>query len=49
MKRAVQLLTAMRYEVPRQDLPIALSRMPALPRSGLVISRVRRGPVTPAS
>jgi len=49
MKRAVQLLTAMRYEVPEQDLRIELSRMPALPRSGFVISRVERRPVTPAS
>jgi fatty-acid peroxygenase len=43
MKRAVRLLTtAMRYEVPEQDLTIDLSRMPAIPRSRLVISNVQR-------
>jgi len=50
MKRAVRLLTAgMRYEVPEQDLRIDLSRMPTLPRSGFVISRIRRAPVTAVS
>lgn len=45
VKRAVRLLTgAMHYEVaPDQDLRIDLSRIPALPRSGFVITRVGRG------
>ncbi|MBX7265665.1 cytochrome P450 [Micromonospora sp. Llam7] len=43
MKRAVTLLTgAMRYDVPPQDLAVDLSRMPALPASGFVITDVRR-------
>ena len=32
----------LRYRVPDQDLSIALTRMPANPRSGLVIDRVGR-------
>ncbi|SCL67664.1 fatty-acid peroxygenase [Micromonospora citrea] len=43
MKRAVtNLTTAMRYEVPPQDLALSLSRMPALPPSGFMITNVRR-------
>ncbi|MER7335608.1 MULTISPECIES: cytochrome P450 [unclassified Micromonospora] len=43
MKRAVtNLTTAMRYDVPPQDLALSLSRMPALPPSGFVITNVRR-------
>ncbi len=42
MKAAVRLLLALDYEVPEQDLRIALSRMPALPRSRFVIRPVRR-------
>ena len=33
---------AMSYEVPRQDLRISLSRMPAIPKSGFLIRKVRR-------
>ncbi|HZY64935.1 MAG TPA: cytochrome P450 [Rubrobacteraceae bacterium] len=36
------LATAVRYDVPEQDLGIDLSRMPAIPRSRFVISNVRR-------
>jgi fatty-acid peroxygenase len=43
MKRAVGLLTtAMRYEVPPQDLSLDLGRMPTLPPSGFLIENVRR-------
>lgn len=43
MKAAARLLLeAMQYEVPRQDLSVDLSRFPALPKSGFVISRPRR-------
>jgi fatty-acid peroxygenase len=43
MKTAVRLLTLeMQYDVPKQDLSIDLSRMPALPESRFVISNVRR-------
>ncbi|GIJ78503.1 fatty-acid peroxygenase [Micromonospora phaseoli] len=43
MKRAVTLLTgAIRYDVPPQNLAIDLSRMPALPASGFVVTDVRR-------
>jgi fatty-acid peroxygenase len=43
IKIAVRLLTtAMRYDVPRQDLRIDLSRIPALPASRFVIQNVRR-------
>jgi fatty-acid peroxygenase len=43
MKAAVRLLTtAMRYDVPEQDLRINLSRMPTLPNSGFVIDHVKR-------
>jgi NADH dehydrogenase FAD-containing subunit len=41
VKQAVRLLTSeMRYEVPEQDLTTSLSRMPAIPRSRLVIRSV---------
>ncbi len=41
MKTAVLLLTKeMSYQVPPQDLYIRLSRMPAIPKSRFVISRV---------
>ncbi|SCE97311.1 fatty-acid peroxygenase [Micromonospora coriariae] len=43
MKRAVTNLTsAMRYEVPPQDLAVDLRRMPALPPSGLTLTNIRR-------
>jgi fatty-acid peroxygenase len=43
MKRAVCLLTtAMRYEIPEQDLRINLSRIPAIPKSRLLIRNVRQ-------
>jgi fatty-acid peroxygenase len=42
MKQAVRFLTEeIEYEVPRQDLTIALSRVPAIPASRFVISGVR--------
>jgi len=41
MKVAVRALTTrMSYTVPAQDLSIRLSRMPAMPQSGFVISDV---------
>jgi fatty-acid peroxygenase len=41
MRTAVKMLTSeMRYIVPEQDLTIDLRRIPALPRSRFVISRV---------
>ena len=43
MKRAVRLLTtAMRYDVPEQDLRIDLTRMPAIPESRFVVRNVER-------
>ena len=43
MKSAVHLLTtAIRYDVPKQDLRVDLSRMPAIPKSRFVISNVRQ-------
>ncbi|SCF13385.1 fatty-acid peroxygenase [Micromonospora echinospora] len=43
MKQAVTLLTsAMRYDVPTQDLTLSLRRIPALPASRLVLDGVRR-------
>ncbi|GIJ20980.1 cytochrome P450 [Micromonospora lutea] len=43
MKRAVTVLTdVIRYDVPPQDLAVDLSRMPALPGSGFVVTAVRR-------
>ncbi len=42
MRQAVDVLVrSLRYEVPEQDLEIDLSRLPALPRSGLIIRNVR--------
>lgn len=42
MEEAVRFLTReIRYEVPPQDLSVPLSRMPTLPRSGMVIRAVR--------
>lgn len=42
MQTAVRLLTReMAYTVPHQDLQVSLSRMPARPRSGVVIRDVR--------
>jgi fatty-acid peroxygenase len=47
-KTAVRLLaTAMRYELPAQDLTVDLARMPALPKSRLIIGNIR--PVTGAA
>ncbi len=43
LKVALRMLTgAMEYAVPAQDLRLDLSRMPAKPNSGLVVSDVRR-------
>lgn len=43
MKRAVTLLTsALRYDVPAQDLTLDLRRIPALPASRFVVDGVRR-------
>lgn len=36
------LTTAMRYEVPPQDLRVDLTSMPALPASGFIIGNIRR-------
>ena len=45
MKQAATFLaTKMAYDVPDQDLGISLSRMPAKPKSGFVISNIRGGP-----
>lgn len=42
MKRAVRFLTTrMRYELPEQDLSIAMNRLPALPRSHFIMSEIR--------
>ncbi|HEX2175993.1 MAG TPA: cytochrome P450 [Nocardioidaceae bacterium] len=43
LKTLVPRLARLRYDVPEQDLAISLSRMPARPRSGVVISDVRTG------
>lgn len=50
LKQAVRLLCReMRFEVPPQDLSVSLSRMPATPASGFVMSRVRgKAPPVPA-
>ena len=43
MKKAVRLMTAaMDYEVPKQDLSVSLSRMPAIPKSRFVMSSVKQ-------
>lgn len=43
VKAAVHLLVnAMRYDVPEQDLTVNLTEMPALPKSGFILSTVRR-------
>jgi fatty-acid peroxygenase len=43
MKVTVRFLTRdITYDVPAQDLEISLTQMPTLPKSGFVISRVRR-------
>lgn len=43
MKAAVLFLARdVRYEVPGQDLSLAMSRMPALPRSRLIMTRAHR-------
>ena len=43
MKSAVRLLTtAVRYEVPGQDLRVDLSRIPAIPQSRFIITNLRR-------
>ncbi|MCW8195824.1 cytochrome P450 [Proteobacteria bacterium 005FR1] len=41
MKAGVELMaTEMRYRVPRQDLSVSLTKIPALPRSGFAISDI---------
>jgi fatty-acid peroxygenase len=42
LKAATRLLTRLDYDVPEQDLRYPLRRMPSHPRSGLVITNVRR-------
>jgi len=42
MKRALRRLASVDYTVPTQDLTVDLSHMPALPKSGFVMSHVRR-------
>ena len=43
MKGALDFLTkSLRYTVPQQDLSVSLSRLPAVPKSRLVIREVRR-------
>ena len=41
IKTALRLLTSLRYDLPPQDLRVRLGRMPARPRSGVVIAHVR--------
>jgi fatty-acid peroxygenase len=41
LKSAVRALTAVRYDVPEQDLAYPLSRIPTRPRSGFVLENVR--------
>lgn len=42
IKAAVRLLTTgMRYTVPEQDLAVDLSRIPALPKSGFIMTRIQ--------
>jgi hypothetical protein len=42
MRTAVRQLTAaMSYEVPQQDLSVDKSTIPALPRSGLIVTCIR--------
>ena len=42
IKRAVRMLTtAMRYDVPRQDLDVPMSRLPTMPNSGFAIAEVK--------
>lgn len=42
MKRAARFLaTQLSYDVPPQDLSIDMTRLPALPRSGMVLSNIR--------
>lgn len=38
---AVFLAQAIEYDVPSQDLGVAMTRLPALPRSDFIISNVR--------
>jgi len=45
MTTAADLLTrAMTYEVPTQDLRVSLTRIPAQPKSRVVVAKVRRAP-----
>jgi fatty-acid peroxygenase len=47
VKQAVQLIARdLRYEVVAQDLSIDLGHVPALPRSGMVLARMRREQVS---
>jgi fatty-acid peroxygenase len=38
----VRQLRRIRYDVPPQDLRVDLTRIPALPASGFILSNVRR-------
>ena len=42
MKEAVKFLSSLRYTVPPQDLSVSLSRLPAIPKSRLVMTDVQR-------
>ena len=41
LKGATRFLASLDYKVPKQDLRVMLSRVPARPRSGFVMSRIR--------
>lgn len=43
LKALVPRLARLHYDVPDQDLTISLARIPARPRSGVVIGDVRVG------
>ena len=42
MKEAVKVLSSLRYTVPPQDLSVSLARMPAIPKSRLIMTDVQR-------
>jgi len=41
LKTAVRILSELSYELPEQDLSVDLSHIPALPKSGVILSNVR--------
>lgn len=49
IKATARLLTAINYDLPRQDLSVPMRRMPTRPRSGFILTLTAATPAAPAT